>query len=100
MQLIEASAFSTHHTNLIRVANNTDTDNMPVVPNNGKPLVLLTGVSGFCGAWIAHALLHDGYAVCGVVRSKTKGEHLASLFSSSGHGSSFFFEKVEDTAKV
>ncbi|KAF8435769.1 D-lactaldehyde dehydrogenase [Boletus edulis BED1] len=71
---------------------------MPAVPNRGKPLILLTGVSGFCGAWIAHALLQDGYAVCGVVRSETKGEYLASVFSS--HGSSFFFEKIEDTAKA
>lgn len=34
--------------------------------------VLVTGVSGFSGIWIARALLADGYSVRGTVRSEKK----------------------------
>lgn len=45
-------------------------DAMPAV--QPPATVLVTGVSGFSGIWIARALLADGYSVRGTVRSEKK----------------------------
>ncbi|KAJ8469828.1 hypothetical protein ONZ51_g8736 [Trametes cubensis] len=50
-------------------------DIMPTAPPPGN--VLVTGVSGFSGIWIAHALLANGYHVRGTVRNPKKGAHVA-----------------------
>ncbi|KAI0651165.1 NAD-P-binding protein [Trametes meyenii] len=59
--------------------------------------VLVTGVSGFSGAWIARALLENGYAVRGTVRSETKGAYVAGLFKA--HGDRFASVIVPDISK-
>ncbi|KAI0356913.1 NAD(P)-binding protein [Trametes cingulata] len=46
--------------------------------------VLVTGVSGFSGAWIARALLQNGYAVRGTVRSEAKAKYVSELFKEFG----------------
>jgi nucleoside-diphosphate-sugar epimerase len=58
------------------------------------PLVLVTGVSGYIGSWVAHAALKLGYRVRGTVRSlanESKVQHLRDLCP----GSSFMIELVE-----
>ncbi|KAI0372492.1 NAD-P-binding protein [Pilatotrama ljubarskyi] len=46
--------------------------------------VLVTGVSGFSGAWIARALLQNGYSVRGTVRSEAKAKYVSELFKEFG----------------
>ncbi|KAI0673122.1 NAD-P-binding protein [Trametes maxima] len=59
--------------------------------------VLVTGVSGFSGAWIARALLENGYAVRGTVRSETKAAYVAGLFKA--HGDRFTSVLIPDISK-
>lgn len=42
--------------------------------------VLVTGITGYIGAHVAHAYLSAGFQVRGTVRSAAKGEYLRSLF--------------------
>ncbi|KZT38287.1 NAD(P)-binding protein [Sistotremastrum suecicum HHB10207 ss-3] len=56
---------------------------MPAV-TSGK--ILVSGTSGFIGAWVARTLLEKGYTVRGTVRSDAKGEYLKKLFASYGEG--------------
>ena len=60
--------------------------------------VLVTGVSGFSGAWIARALLEDGFTVHGTVRSEKKAAHVVDLFKS--HGDRFQPVIVPDISQV
>jgi dihydroflavonol-4-reductase len=58
------------------------------------PLVLVTGVSGYIGSWVAYAALKLGYRVRGTVRSlanESKVQHLRDLCP----GSNFMIELVE-----
>jgi nucleoside-diphosphate-sugar epimerase len=58
------------------------------------PLVLVTGVSGYIGSWVAYAALKLGYRVRGTVRSlanEKKVQHLRDLCP----GSNFMIELVE-----
>ncbi|KAL1948482.1 hypothetical protein VTO73DRAFT_12557 [Trametes versicolor] len=68
---------------------------MPSVPPPAT--VLVTGVSGFSGIWIARALLESGYAVRGTVRSEAKAAHVATIFKE--HGDSFKTVIVPDISK-
>ena len=42
--------------------------------------VLVTGVNGYIGIWVARVLLERGYAVRGTVRSEGKAQHIRQLF--------------------
>ena len=58
------------------------------------PLVLVTGVSGYIGSWVAYGCLKLGYRVRGTVRSlgnESKIAHLRDLCP----GSRFQIELVE-----
>jgi GDP-D-mannose dehydratase len=58
------------------------------------PLVLVTGVSGYIGSWVAYCALKLGYRVRGTVRSlgnESKINHLRDLCP----GSKFKIELVE-----
>jgi nucleoside-diphosphate-sugar epimerase len=53
-----------------------------------KPLVLVTGISGFIGSWVAYCALKQGYRVRGTVRSvknESKVKHLRDLCPGSDH---------------
>ncbi|TBU37985.1 hypothetical protein BD309DRAFT_972795 [Dichomitus squalens] len=68
---------------------------MPAVPSPAT--IFVTGVSGFSGAWIARALLGNGYAVRCTVRSE-KAAYIADLFKV--HGDRFESVIVPDIAKA
>lgn len=54
--------------------------------DNNIPLVLVTGVSGYIGTWVAYTALKLGYKVRGTVRSisnENKISHLRDLCPSS-----------------
>ncbi|OSD00099.1 NAD-P-binding protein [Trametes coccinea BRFM310] len=68
---------------------------MPSVLPPGN--VLVTGVSGFSGIWIARALLENGHHVRGTVRNHRKGAHVSELFN--GHGDRFKTVIVPDISK-
>lgn len=42
--------------------------------------ILVTGVTGFIAAHVAHTYLKEGFSVRGTVRSPAKGEYLRSVF--------------------
>lgn len=69
---------------------------MPAVAS-GK--ILVSGTSGFIGAWVARTLLEKGYTVRGTVRSDAKGEYLKKLFASYGEGK-FEYVIVKDIEAV
>ena len=48
---------------------------------SNKPLVLVTGPSGFVGAHVFSALLNAGYRVKGTIRSPSKSKYLEQKFS-------------------
>lgn len=55
---------------------------------SNAPLVLVTGVSGYIGSWVAYAALSLGYRVRGTVRSlsnESKISHLRDLCPGSVH---------------
>ncbi|KZT38291.1 NAD(P)-binding protein [Sistotremastrum suecicum HHB10207 ss-3] len=56
--------------------------------------VLVSGTSGFLGAWVARTLLEKGFSVRGTVRSDPKGEYLKKLFAS--HEGNFEYVIVKD----
>ncbi|KZV71663.1 D-lactaldehyde dehydrogenase [Peniophora sp. CONT] len=70
---------------------------MPAVPAPAK--VLISGVNGYVGAWVAAKYLEHGYSVRGTVRSIEKaGKHLYDTFSK--YGDKFELVEVKDiTAK-
>jgi nucleoside-diphosphate-sugar epimerase len=55
---------------------------MPTVQPPAK--VLVSGANGFIAIWVIKALLDQGYAVRGTVRSLEKGNHLKKVFEKSG----------------
>ncbi|KAI9337386.1 hypothetical protein DFJ73DRAFT_849242 [Zopfochytrium polystomum] len=57
------------------------------------PLVLVTGVTGFIAAHVAHELLSNGYHVRGTLRSIDKGEYLKSVLP---HPENLSFVVVKD----
>ncbi|KAI0072004.1 NAD-P-binding protein [Panus rudis PR-1116 ss-1] len=59
--------------------------------------ILVTGVSGFAGTWVARALLEAGYSVRGTVRSDAKVKYLQELFKE--HAEKFATVVVPDIAK-
>lgn len=64
-----------------------------VVPSSG---ILVTGASGFTGAWTVRALLDAGYTVRGTARSEAKAKYLAELFNSDR----FTAVLIDDMSKV
>ena len=68
---------------------------MPAI-STGK--VLVTGANGYVAAWVVKALLEQGFAVRGTVRSEAKSTHLCSLFKS--YGDKLEFVIVEDIVKA
>jgi nucleoside-diphosphate-sugar epimerase len=59
-----------------------------------KPLVLVTGPTGFVGAHVFHALLEAGYRVKGTIRSPSKAAFLERKYAS--RKDDFFFVIVPD----
>ncbi|KAG8937756.1 methylglyoxal reductase (NADPH-dependent) gre2 [Tulasnella sp. 408] len=68
---------------------------MPAVLPPAK--VLVTGASGFIGAWVAKALLERGFTVIGTVRSDPRGEYLKTLFQQ--YENRFSYVIVPDVGK-
>ena len=58
------------------------------------PLVLVTGVSGYVGGWVAHTALKLGYRVRGTVRSLTNENKVKNL-RNIAPGSKYNLELVE-----
>ncbi|KAF7368891.1 D-lactaldehyde dehydrogenase [Mycena venus] len=67
---------------------------MPAI-SSGK--VLVSGANGFIAAWVVRALLEEGFAVRGAVRSVEKGAHLREVFAS--YDDRFELVVVPDIAK-
>jgi len=59
------------------------------MPSSTKPLVLITGPSGFVGAHVWDELLREGYRVRGTIRSANKAEFLSNKYSSQKDDISF-----------
>lgn len=60
---------------------------------SGKPTVVLTGVTGYIGAWVAKLFLEDGgFHVVGTVRDKDNAKRLEPLKSGLGEE---LFAKLE-----
>lgn len=60
--------------------------------------VLITGLNGFVGMWMARALLEHGYSVKGTVRSSVKASHPKQYFSK--YGDKLEIVIVEDISAV
>ncbi|TFY67709.1 hypothetical protein EVJ58_g1460 [Rhodofomes roseus] len=60
--------------------------------------VLVTGVNGYIGLWVARVLLERGYTVRGTVRSEGKAKHIRQLFKPFGE--KFEMVIVPDITKV
>ena len=66
---------------------------MPVVTAPAR--VLVSGVNGYLGIWVAEAYLSEGYTVRGTVRSVERaGQHLRKTFAK--YGDKFELVEVED----
>ncbi|KAJ7596413.1 hypothetical protein C8J56DRAFT_917374 [Mycena floridula] len=65
---------------------------MPTVRPGSK--ILVSGVNGYIGIWVARYLLEKGYLVRGTVRSDSKGRFLEEMFAS--YGDKFECMIVED----
>jgi nucleoside-diphosphate-sugar epimerase len=51
-----------------------------VESSNDKPLVLITGITGYLGSWVTRTFLEDGrYRVRGTVRDKTNEKKIQPL---------------------
>ncbi|KAL0062381.1 hypothetical protein AAF712_010727 [Marasmius tenuissimus] len=79
---------------------------MPAIQNSSKPLVLVTGATGYIAAWVVRNLLERGFDVRGTVRSPSKGQELLSVLEKQipGYGTEakvgkLDFVIVEDIAK-
>ncbi|KAG7445424.1 D-lactaldehyde dehydrogenase [Guyanagaster necrorhizus] len=55
---------------------------MPAVQQHPDTKILVTGLNGYIGSWIARTLLERGIAVLSTVRSENEGRHLKELFTS------------------
>ncbi|KAK0199488.1 D-lactaldehyde dehydrogenase [Desarmillaria ectypa] len=55
---------------------------MPALRQHSNAKILVTGVNGYIGSWIARTLLERGTTVRGTVRDEKKGRYLKELFSS------------------
>jgi nucleoside-diphosphate-sugar epimerase len=64
-----------------------------------KGLVLVTGVNGYIGSWIAEAYLAAGYSVRGTVRSVSSAEPLQKLFQERGWSDRFEVVEVKEIVK-
>ncbi|KAL0574028.1 hypothetical protein V5O48_001175 [Marasmius crinis-equi] len=77
---------------------------MPAIQASSKPLVLVTGATGYIAAWVARNLLERGFDVRGTVRSPSKGQELLNVFKQlpgySTKTGKFDFVIVEDIAKA
>lgn len=60
--------------------------------------MLVTGVNGYVGIWVARVLLEKGYAVRGTVRSEGKAQHIRQLFKP--YSERFEMVVVPDITKV
>ena len=60
--------------------------------------VLVTGVNGYIGIWVAKMYLDQGLAVRGTVRSESKAAHLRSVFAWAGD--KFEIVIVDDITRV
>ena len=70
---------------------------MPAVSAPAK--VLVSGVNGYVGAWVAQAFLSEGYSVRGTVRSiERSGQHLYNTFEK--YGDKFELAIVADITQV
>jgi hypothetical protein len=70
---------------------------MPAVPAPAK--VLVSGVNGYVGIWVARRYLEHGYSVRGTVRSiERAGKHLRDTFAS--YGDKFELVEVADITAV
>jgi nucleoside-diphosphate-sugar epimerase len=69
---------------------------MPTVQPPAK--VLVSGANGFVAIWVIKALLDQGYAVRGTVRSLEKGNHLKKVFDK--YGDKLELVVVADIAEV
>jgi nucleoside-diphosphate-sugar epimerase len=70
---------------------------MPAVPAPAK--VLVSGVNGYVGIWVARRYLEHGYSVRGTVRSiERAGKHLRETFAS--YGNKFELVEVVDITAV
>ncbi|EEB90816.1 hypothetical protein MPER_10931, partial [Moniliophthora perniciosa FA553] len=56
---------------------------MPAI-NDSNSKTLVTGGSGYIGAWVVDTLLQRGHFVVAVVRNESKGKHLQETFKSYG----------------
>ncbi|VDB82642.1 unnamed protein product [Peniophora sp. CBMAI 1063] len=66
---------------------------MPAVPAPAK--VLVSGVNGYVGMWVAETYLAEGYSVRGTVRSVSRaGKHIKETFSK--YGDKFELVEVKD----
>jgi len=65
---------------------------MPAVGKGST--VLVTGVTGFIGAWAAEILLQEGYKVIGTVRDEQKASQLKETFDK--YGDAFRLATVKD----
>ncbi|KAJ8089397.1 hypothetical protein PM082_014645 [Marasmius tenuissimus] len=79
---------------------------MPAVQSSSKPLVLVTGATGYIAAWVVRNLIERGFDVRGTVRSPSKGREVLSILEKlPGYGAGsekmgkFDFAIVEDIAK-
>ncbi|KAK0448418.1 D-lactaldehyde dehydrogenase [Desarmillaria tabescens] len=57
---------------------------MPALQQHSNARILVTGVNGYIGSWIARTLLEQGATVKGTVRSEKKGKYIKQLFASYG----------------
>lgn len=69
---------------------------MPTIAPGSK--VLVTGATGFVGAWVARNLLEKGHSVRAAVRSASKVKYLTEYFKS--YGDKFETVIVGDMSKV
>lgn len=69
---------------------------MPSIDPAGT--ILITGASGFSGAWVSRACLEAGFYVRGTVRTEAKGRFLQQLFSE--FSDRFDTVIIEDISKV
>lgn len=71
---------------------------MPCVTPAENVRVLVTGANGYLAMWIIKALLDQGYAVRGTVRSKERAKDLQDYFNSYSGRAEWVI--VEDITKV